>query len=306
MGATTEIAWTHATFNPWWGCQRVSPGCEHCYAETFSKRVGFKVWGPESDHRFFGEPHWEEPRKWNRDAELSGERRRVFCASMADVFEDRRDLDPWREKLFALIEETPWLDWQLLTKRPENMVQLAPARWATGWPRNVWAGCTVEDQKRAEQRVPLLLRVPAAIRFLSCEPLLEHVSVSDVVTPDGLLKPLVGLIWQATPRHFATKGVTVLRPKGPTIHWVIVGGESGAGARPFDLGWARSIVAQCAAAEVACFVKQLGADAIDGTAGCSVILRDRKGADWAEWPAELRVRQFPNTPPSHSSEKGPK
>lgn len=119
MGAATEIAWTDATFNPWWGCVRVSPGCENCYAESFAKRTGNAVWGVQAPRRFFPDKHWSEPRKWNAAAEKAGIRKRVFCASMADAFERREELDPWRAKLFALIEETPWLDWQLLTKRPE-------------------------------------------------------------------------------------------------------------------------------------------------------------------------------------------
>src|SRR5688572_457301 len=110
MGANSAIEWTDNTFNPWWGCQRVSPGCEHCYAETFDRRVhgrGNEHWGPSADRRFFGDKHWAEPRKWNREAEESGVRQRVFCASMADVFEDRRDLDDQRARLWDLIRETP-------------------------------------------------------------------------------------------------------------------------------------------------------------------------------------------------------
>jgi hypothetical protein len=131
MGKETGIAWTDATFNPWWGCQRVSPGCEHCYAEAQAKRYGHAVWGPESTtaRRFFGDKHWNEPRKWNADARAKFEVRRVFCASMADVFEDNRDLDGWRDRLWDLIEATPSLNWQLLTKRPENIARLIRPAW---------------------------------------------------------------------------------------------------------------------------------------------------------------------------------
>jgi len=118
MGKDSKIEWTHHTFNPWWGCVKVSPGCEHCYAEAFAKRVGKKVWGAQSDRRFFGDPHWREPLKWHDEAVITGERRRVFCASMADVFEDRDELIPHRIRLFQLIANTPKLDWLLLTKRP--------------------------------------------------------------------------------------------------------------------------------------------------------------------------------------------
>src|SRR5262245_52074261 len=176
MGKDSGIEWTHHTFNPWWGCMKVSPGCEHCYAETFSIRVGKKVWGPKADRRFFGDAHWAEPLKWNAVAARAGERHRVFCASMADVFEDRRELDGHRARLWRLIAATPHLDWLLLTKRPENLARMLPwySHWENRvafepdepWP-NVWLGTTVEDQQRADERIPHLLRSPAAVRFLS-------------------------------------------------------------------------------------------------------------------------------------------
>ena len=272
MGETTKIQWTHHTFNTHWGCQRVSPGCEHCYAETFSKRVGLKVWGPTTGRRFFGDKHWAEPLKWNRDAERAGERHRVFCASMGDILEDRRDLDPLRARLRKLVDDTPWLDWLLLTKRPENAAALMGHEWLARWPSNVWAGTTTEDAEWAEKRIRDLLVIPAAVRFLSCEPLLGPIDLVDIVGRAALDLDMMG---------------------DHCVDWVIVGGESGHGARPFDLDWARATVSQCKAADVACFVKQLGADPIDGLAGCSVQLRDRKGGDWSEWPDELRVREFP-------------
>ena len=146
MGKNSSIEWTDHTFNPWWGCVRVSPGCQNCYAETWAKRVGADVWGAGADRRFFGEKHWQEPVKWNRTASESSPRKRVFCASMADVFELRTDLDTARQQLWKLIIETSNLDWLLLTKRPENIRSMAP--W-TVWPDNVWIGTTVEDQPRA-------------------------------------------------------------------------------------------------------------------------------------------------------------
>jgi protein gp37 len=298
MGVETKIEWCHHTFNPWWGCQRVSAGCEHCYAESFAKRVGQKVWGPEASRRTFGEKHWLEPRAWNAAADKAGERRRVFCASMADVFEDYRGLDVERRKLWQLIAETPSLDWLLLTKRPENMVKLAPDSWAVAWPRNVWAGTTVENQRAAEQRVPWLLEVPAAVRFLSCEPLLEQVDLENV--RPYYLPP------EMHP-HDPRVRIDCLRGhvKGPDdmldarIDWVIVGGESGNGARPFALEWAESLIDQCRQAGVRVFCKQLGAVVvseerkIDGEWAWQAGLTDRKGGDWNEWPEHLRVRQFP-------------
>lgn len=254
MGETTGISWTDHSFNCWWGCQRVSPGCENCYAEAFDKRTGGAHWGP-GERRFFGEKHWAEPLKWNAAAEKAGVRRRVFCASMADVFEDRRDLDAERAKLWPLILATPALDWLLLTKRPENVPALAPY---VVWPRNVWIGTTVEDQKRADERIPLLRAVPAAVRFLSAEPLLE---------PLDLYGRLDG------------------------IDWVIVGAESGPGARPFKVQWIQDIAGACR--HVALFIKQIGAAPAD----LDIKLRDRKGGDMSEWPEWLRVRQFPEVKP---------
>lgn len=282
MGQDSKIEWTHHTFNPWWGCVRVSPGCEHCYAETFAKRVGQKVWGVDAGRRFFGEKHWAEPLKWDAAAEKAFERRRVFCASMADVFEDRRDLDDERHRLFRLIEVTPHLDWLLLTKRPQNFDKLAPGPWVMrGCPPNVWMGTTVEDQKRADERVPVLLRISAHVHFLSCEPLLGQVNLRDwlkLFRNDHLVDPS-GLAYQR-------------------VTWVIVGGESGHGARPFSLEWARSVIEQCRINGVTCFVKQLGADPYepysDGERLSDVRLKDRKGGDWDEWPDYgLRVREFP-------------
>ncbi|MEM9236028.1 MAG: phage Gp37/Gp68 family protein [Verrucomicrobiota bacterium] len=210
----TKIEWAHHTFNPWWGCEKVSPACAHCYAETFSKRTGHKVWGKDSERRFFGDKHWFEPRKWNQAAADFGQRFRVFCASMADVFEERDDLEPHRERLFNLIAETKNLDWLILTKRPEFMLdwiggtsgaglfQLEPGQALD----NVWVGTTAEDQQRWDERLPILLSIPASIRFVSAEPLLGPIDMGSHC-PD----------------------------------WLIVGGESGPGARPMDPEWARSL-----------------------------------------------------------------
>lgn len=291
MGEVTKIAWTDATFNPWWGCQRVSPGCEHCYAETFSKRVGLKVWGPTNERRFFGDKHWAEPIKRNAAAARDGVRRRVFCASMADVFEDREDLVGPRHRLFGLISETPHLDWLLLTKRPQNMVRFAPASWKARWPSNVWAGTTAENQERADERLPWLVEVPAAVRFLSCEPLLGPVDLTNIhpyYLKRGEPSPYDPIV-----RLDVLRGHT----KGPDemtdmrVQWVIVGGESGHGARPFALEWASDLADQCRAAGVACFVKQMG-DRPTLASG-PIAFRASKGGDPDEWPESLRVRQFP-------------
>lgn len=229
MGKNSAIEWTHHTFNPWWGCVKVSPACKHCYAETWSKRIGLKVWGARAERRFFGETHWKNPLFWNRDAEGSRERKRVFCSSMADVFEDRYELVGWRERLWGVIASTPWLDWLLLTKRPENVAAMVP--WGEHWPNNVWLGTTVESQEWADKRIPELLRTPAVIRFLSCEPMLGPISLSRWLGESG------------------NRG---------GIHWVIAGGESGLGARPMHPAWVRRLRDECCEHGVAFHFKQWG------------------------------------------------
>lgn len=224
MGKNSKIEWTHHTFNPWWGCTKISAACKHCYAEAWAKRVGRSLWGPVASRRFFSESHWLEPIKWNQDARQRGERVRVFCASMADVFEQRDDLNVWRERLWELIGTTSELDWLLLTKRPEFIIQTVP--WRKDWPANVWIGTTVEDQESAESRLPHLERIPAVVRFISAEPLLGEVEISN---------------WLNS-----------------SIDWVITGGESGPRARPSSPSWFRSLLIQCMTANVPFHFKQWG------------------------------------------------
>lgn len=274
MGKETAIAWTHHTFNPWWGCEKVSPGCTNCYAEAWDKRTGGNHW--RGERRFFGAKHWREPLKWNRDAKDLGVRRRVFCASMADVFELRPGDDAQAEarmRLWQTIENTPHLDWLLLTKRPEAIRSLLPAAWQQVPRDNVWLGTSVEDQERADERIPKLVSAPAYVHFLSVEPLLDFVSL---------------LQYFSSPSHRWT-------PRALTngLDWVIVGGESGTRARSCDIAWIRSIVAQCKASSVPCFVKQMGARPFETRNVCPIRLRDAKGADPSEWPADLRVQEFP-------------
>jgi protein gp37 len=315
MAANTSIEWCHHTFNPWMGCTKVSAGCANCYAETLmDTRYGKTKWGPRGLRVIKADSGWREPLKWDREAKAAGERHRVFCASLADVFEgeDTMPADAWpaveeaRTRLFALIDGTPNLDWLLLTKRPENaarMIRKTPwdrcakcgayadldeeekreslfklDRHNDGWVcrkcgihasyhrENLWLGTSVENED-ATCRIDILRRSPVVVRFLSIEPL---------IGPIGQLN-LAG------------------------IHWVIVGGESGHGARPMNVEWARSIVSQCKAAGVECFVKQLGAEPRDPPAGAfdweneahAMLLKDPKGGDWSEWPEDLRVREFP-------------
>lgn len=267
MGKDTGIEWCHHTFNPWWGCVKVSPACKHCYAETFAKRVGQKVWGEQAPRRFFAAAHWAEPLKWNAAADKVGERQRVFCASMADVFEDRRDLDGERRRLWDLIAQTPSLDWLLLTKRPENIRVMVPRFWLEQPLRNVWYGATAENQDELDRRTRHLIAVPAAVRFLSCEPLLEQIDFRQ-----DWERGLDGTPWE---------GACERATYAELVNWVIVGSESGPGARPMDIAWARSVVDQCRAAGTAVFVKQIANE------------RDRKGGNPEFWPPGEWPRQFP-------------
>lgn len=276
MGAETAIAWTDHTFNPWIGCARVSPGCQHCYAEQWAKRSGLVEWGTNAARRRTSEINWRKPIAWNHAARTLGRRELVFCASLADVFEDRPELAPWRADLFNLIEQTPNLTWQLLTKRPENVLAMVPAVWRrgvepadalmhfAGWPSNVWIGTTVEDQQRADERIPHLLDIPAPVRFLSCEPLLGHVdlvpwlvNVQKCARCDGTCSiPVDGggmscpdCLWDIGGQGAHTT---------QQIQWVIVGGESGPGHRPLEMWHARTIVRDCIDWQVPVFFKQVG------------------------------------------------
>jgi protein gp37 len=254
MARDSNIEWTHHTFNPWWGCVNVSPACDHCYAETFAKRFGTQ-WGKDTPRRFFGDRHWSEPVKWNRAAAAAGNRQRVFCASMADVFEDRRDLDEHRERLWRLIVTTPWLDWLLLTKRPWNILRLLPDEWGLTVPINVWLGTTAENQKWANQRIPALLQVPASVHFVSAEPLLGPIDLTHLDADRAGHREWCQ-VDSLTGRH-TDMGRPC--PDAPSrLDWVIVGGESGRQARPMEADWARTIRDQCVNAGVPFFFKQWG------------------------------------------------
>jgi protein gp37 len=271
MGVATKIQWTDHTFNPWRGCTKISPGCANCYAETMSHRnpAVLGIWGPQGTRVVASEAMWREPLKWDREAARAGERRRVFCASLADIFEDRDDLIAPRRRLARLVWETQSLDYLFLTKRPENAGEMVYEMWFPDaeWPKNWWLGTSVEDQQRASERIPALLRIPAPVRFLSVEPLLGPVDLS----------PWLGT-WDDSGE---------LRPG---IDWAIVGGESGAGARPCHAMWIRSVVGQCREAGAPCFVKQMGSNFQQWYCGP---LKDGKGGDPDEWPEDLRVREFP-------------
>lgn len=264
MSAESEISWTRHTFNVWWGCARVSPGCVNCYADTLATRWGHELWRRHGPRREMSEQYWRQPLKWNRDAPG-----RVFCGSMCDVFEDHPEpemhamQDAARARLWGLIRETPNLTWLLLTKRPQNVAGMVP--WGEYWPRNVWIGTSVEDQRRADERIPVLLDLPAVVRFISAEPLVGPVNLTSVGAGFNCLDPEDtghddGLHWWP----------------GPTVNWVISGGESGRNARPVHPDWLRTLRDQCQAYAVPYHLKQLGAWA--------PVLPDewqnRKASDW--------------------------
>lgn len=228
MAQNSKIEWTDHTFNPWVGCTNVSPGCDHCYAEAWSKRSGLVQWG-KYPRRRTSEAYWHAPMKWQAVAASfqaqHGRRQRVFCASLADVFDNQ--VDPaWRADLFDLIVSTPALDWLLLTKRPQNIAKMLPKAWPEGGMPNVWLGTTAEDQVRFDQRWPVLSRVAAVVRFISYEPAIGPVRLD--------------------------------RTKDVQPDWLIAGGESGHGARPVRAVWMRDIIKDCTALGVAPFFKQWG------------------------------------------------
>ena len=229
MGKNSKIEWTDHTFNPWIGCQKVSPGCDHCYAEAqnaFRKWNG-GTWGPHAPRKRTSVNYWKQPFKWNREAEAFkrkyGHRPRVFCASLADVF-DNQGPASWRKDLFDLIRKCDQLDWLMLTKRPQNAGKMLPSDWGDGYP-NVWVGMTAEDQPHFDQRWKHLQKIPALIKFVSYEP-----AIGPLRLPDH----------------------------GPFPDWLISGGESGGGARPVKRQWIRDVIADCRQHSIAVFHKQWG------------------------------------------------
>lgn len=241
MGKETGISWTDHSFNPWWGCSKVSPGCQNCYAETFAIRTNHDVWGKNGKRRQFSQKHWNEPLAWNESARKEGKTHRVFCASMCDVFEDHPVANEERDRLWSLIRLTPHLTWQLLTKRPENIHRMIRSDWGNGWP-NVWLGTSVEDQQRADERIPVLVRIPARIRWLSVEPLLSEVDLSRWLNLE-------------TGRAGEWRQVSDL-PDNVYVDWVVAGGESGSHRRPMELAWMQSLLDQCKSAHVPFWCKQ--------------------------------------------------
>jgi protein gp37 len=270
MGENSKIAWCDHTFNIVEGCEKISPACANCYAWLRDKRFhGGKHWGKHAPRKMMSEAYWKQPLKWDRKAKESGKPETVFCSSLADVFEDHPDLVRPRERLWKNIEATPNLIYLLLTKRPENIVWMYPQAWLMSAPANVWLGTTVENCAQY-RRLRHLTMVPAVVYFISAEPLLSPLSVADMLCN----------VREAE-------------------YWMIVGGESGAHARPMDLEWVRSIRDACKCYQVPFFFKQ----------GSEANWPDFE--DFDKMPEEFRVREYPaltpqalSTPPQPSPMRG--
>ena len=330
MSRTTAISWADATFNSWIGCSKVSPGCAHCYAQSYGHRFGVE-WGPGKPRRRTSSAYWRQPLAWNKQAarQLVGyqnipdsgkklyeyRRPRVFCGSLMDWLDPEVPVE-WLADLLDLIRRTPNLDWLLLTKRPQLFTDriLAVkwdadsywhehftegfAEWIRGWtdksnptpPANVWLGATVEDQPHADERIPALLAIPAKVRFLSCEPMLGPVDLSLALQGWDVRQTMP----DGDPEQFQTE----------IINFVICGGESGPGCRPMDLAWARSLRDQCAAAGVAFWMKQLGGhpnprhaladlpEDLPRTPSCTSVPASPRGTDKPLLPAaDVRLEQ---------------
>jgi protein gp37 len=270
MSANTKIQWTTHTFNPWWGCTKVSEGCKNCYAERLSSsREPIDYWNTSTKNiKILSDTYWQNPIVWNKQAARKNQVATVFSGSMCDIFSAEgkslehiyptRDVNTERQKLFALIKETTNLFWLLLTKRPQNIAQRLPKDWADGYA-TAGLGVSVETQKNLD-RIKILTEIPTKLRFLSLEPLLERLPKL----------PLKG------------------------VDWVIVGGESGADFRPMEIDWVREIRDQCLAADVPFFFKQLA-----GKFG-NTELPELDGVTWSQFPSfgtELSLYQKPASLP---------
>ncbi|MGT2505733.1 phage Gp37/Gp68 family protein [Cupriavidus basilensis] len=289
MSENSKIEWTDHTFNPWEGCQKVGPGCDHCYAETRNARFSGGTalnWGPGAPRRRTSATNWRKPLAWNANHDAffaeHGRRQRVFCASLADVFDNAVSAQ-WRFDLLRLIVDTPNLDWLLLTKRIGNAAEMLEQAmralthgregWSENYLPNVWLGATICNQEEADRDIPKLLASPAEVRFLSMEPLLGPVDVSRWLDPTGVHCMDVC----ADTRYVKDDEVETYTANGECvplcpacglsaswtgyddgIDWAIVGGESSASARPMHPDWARSLRDQCTAAGVPFLFKQWG------------------------------------------------
>jgi protein gp37 len=293
MSDSSKIEWTDATWNPVTGCTKVSPGCDHCYAETFAER-----WRGTPGHHFeqgfdvtLRPERITQPLRWKKP-------RRVFVNSMSDLFHEAIP-DEYIATVFGVMAQTPQHTYQVLTKRHGRMrsllnSEMLSSRFPFIWPLpNVWLGVSVEDQKWADIRIPALLGTPAVVRFISAEPLLGPIDLH--AHDDGLNHwlPDFGPVYDSPDEPMCQAhgwpGCPHVQPWAGCAYldWVILGGESGRGARPVNPAWVQSIVEQCQEAGTAVFVKQLGS--VEGRS----LGAGPKGGDWNHWPFDLRVREFP-------------
>jgi protein gp37 len=259
MAANTLIEWCDHTWSPWEGCQKVGPGCDHCYAEARNNRFAKGAnWGPGAPRRKISD--WSKPDTWNRKAAAAGRRESVF-PSLCDPFDNAVPAE-WRAELWLKIHATPHLDWLLLTKRIGNAEHMVAevlellARFSItkvpAWPANAWLGATVVNQEEVNRDVPKLLAVPARVRFLSIEPMLGPIDLTHIEVPRSVgVEVFSALEYDGDPDEDTDLGTA-------TLDWVICGGESGPGARPMHPDWARSLRDQCAAAGVPYLFKQHG------------------------------------------------
>lgn len=251
MSITTGIEWTEATWNPWHGCHKVSPGCKNCY--MFREK---RQYGQDPNAVVRSKTMFTAPLKWVKSRKAP---KYCFTCSWSDFFIAEADL--WRSEAWDIIRATPQITYQILTKRPERIATGLPNDWGEGYP-NVWLGVSCENQAAADERVPLLVDTPAAVRFISAEPLLGPVRLDECAPytfAGDESNPGVMNAFNAMCYHPAT--VICAPDKTGTkagISWVIVGGESGPGARPMHPGWVRSLRDQCHAAKVPFFFKQNG------------------------------------------------
>lgn len=257
MGQNSKIEWTDHTWNPWYGCRKVSAGCNNCYMYREQKHYGRDPSIVQCSKTTF-----IDPMKWANQLKSTGNAERVFTCSWSDFFIE--EADPWRDEAWNIIRKTPELTYQILTKRPESITDRLPEDWEKGW-NHVWLGVSAEDQKTADERIPLLLQTPAAVRFVSCEPLLGPINFGDHMS------------------RYREIGTELF----PMLNWVIVGGESGPGARPMHPDWVRSIRDQCVQAEVPFFFKQFGEWLpVDTTTWLNLVNNMPKGQYETQWMDE--------------------
>lgn len=318
MGVKTGIEWAGSTWSPirarnlatgkvGWHCTHASDGCRFCYSEAMNIRLGtglpFKPGHEKDIEVFLDEKMLLSPLRWKKS-------RKIFLNSMTDTFGEFVK-DEWLDKIFAVMALTPRHIYQVLTKRPHRMLDYVGVRHSRNeielaaekirpaagtpfapkhvlpWPlENVWLGISAENQPNADERIPILLQTPAAVRFVSLEPLLGPIDLANLERGDASVNALDGKVWYSGAGSISSRTL-----QGKRLNWVIVGGESGTQARPMKIEWVYDLVSQCRANGVASFVKQLGA--VPTSSGYPLELRDRKGGDSDEWPGDLRVREFP-------------